>query len=63
MPAVGGGPLAVNTADQIGDDDMGVKLGVAGPAGAVPKRRADETLGFDELLPVTSSAGETGFGR
>ena len=42
VPAVGGGPAAVGALDQVGDDDMGVELGVAGPAGAVPERGADE---------------------
>ena len=60
VTAVGGGPLAVCTLNQVGDDDMGVELGVASPAGAVPERRADEAIGFDEVLPVTSSAGITG---
>ena len=46
---VGGGPATVGALDQVGDDDMGVELGVAGPAGAVPERRADEPLGFDQL--------------
>ena len=41
---------------------MGVELGVAGPAGAVPERGADEAVGFDEVLPVASSAGVTRLG-
>ncbi len=60
VPPVGGGPATVGALDQVGDDDMGVELGVAGPAGAVPKRRADEPLGFDQLGPGMATAGVAG---
>ena len=48
--------------DQVGDDDVGVKLGVAGPAGAVPEGGSDEPVGFDELVTSGPPAGVTGFG-
>ena len=50
VAAVGGRPPAVGALDQVGDDHVGVELGVAGPAGAVPEGGADEAVGLDELL-------------
>jgi hypothetical protein len=57
VSAIGGRPLAVGTTDQVGDNHVGMELGVAGPAGAVPECSSDEAVGLDELLPITTSAG------
>ena len=62
LPAVGGGPSAVRALDQVGDDDVGVELRVAGPAGAVPEGGADEPVGFDELVTAGAPAGVAGLG-
>ena len=40
---------------------MGVELGVAGPARAVPKRCSDEPLGLDQLGAGMAPAGVGGF--
>ena len=42
---------------------MGVELGVAGPAGPMPERGADEAVGLDELATPGSSSGVTRLGR
>jgi hypothetical protein len=63
LASVGGRPPAVGSVHQIGHDDVGVELGVAGPTGAVPKGRADEAVGFDQLGPASAPTGEAGLGR
>ena len=60
VPAVGGRPAAVGALNQVGDDDMGMELGIASPAGAVPKGGADEPLGLDQLGPAMAPAGVAG---
>ena len=57
MTTVGSGPPAVCALDQVGDNDVGVELGIAGPAGAVTERGADEPVGLDELLAAGSAPG------
>ena len=57
---VGSRPATVGTLDQVRDDDMGVELGIASPAGAVTKGRPDEPVGFDQLGPTVATAGIAG---
>ena len=63
LATVRGRPPAVGSLDQVGHDDVGVELGIAGPAGAVAEGRTDEAVGLDQLRPTTASPGEAGLGR
>ncbi len=60
VPTVGGGQATVGALDQVGDDDVSVQLGIPGPTGAMPERGADEAVGLNEVLPVTSWTGVAG---
>ena len=62
MAGVGGGPSAVCTSDQVGDDNVGVKLWVTRPAGAVPEGGAEEPVGLDQLVSAGPPSGEAGLG-
>ena len=62
MPAIGGGPAAVGALDDIRNDNVGMQLGVAGAAGAMAERGADEPVGFDQLVTAGAPAGVAGLG-
>ena len=60
---VGGGPPPVGAADDVRDEDVGVQLRVAGPAGAMPEAGGHEPLGLHQFLPVLPSTDVGGLGR
>jgi hypothetical protein len=49
--------------DQIGDEDVGVELGITRPAGPMTEGGTDETIGFQQLLSASTSPDEAGFCR
>ena len=60
LPAVEGGPTAVGPAGQVGDEDVGVQVRVAGSAGAMSKRRCDETAAVGEAIPTGAEPDPAG---
>ena len=63
MAAVRCRPPTVCPLDQVGDDDVSVELGVAGPAGAMAEGGTDEAVGFQQLLSPGTSPDEAGLCR
>ena len=59
VPAVQGSPTPVPSSGEVGDQNVGVQLRVAGSAGAVPERSCDEPVGSGMVDAVASAASPT----
>src|SRR4051794_5091039 len=55
------GPAAVRPLGRVGDQDMGVELGISGARGAVEVAGGKEAIAVDELMPSRAAAGPAGF--
>ena len=54
------GPAPVGALGRVGDQDMGVELGIAGAGGAVLEGGGEEAVAVDEFLAAGAAAGPAG---
>ena len=59
-PTVQRRPLEIGAARDVGDDDVGVQLRVAGAGGPVPERRGGEPVGLHHDRPAVPAAHARG---
>jgi hypothetical protein len=54
-PAVQRGPLAVGALDQVRDEDVRVKLRIAGAGRPMPEGRPDQSVSGKDLSPAAAA--------
>jgi hypothetical protein len=54
------GPAAVGSAGRVGDEDVGVELGIAGARGAVDVGGGEEAVALDEFMAAVAAPGPAG---